>query len=76
MELKEFITNFADQFDDTDVSEIQAETSFRDLDEWSSLVGMSVIAMAKLSYNATITGTELKACNTVQDVYNLIVSKK
>ena len=40
MELNEFVTNFAAQFDDTDPSEIQAETAFRDLDEWSSLVGM------------------------------------
>lgn len=76
MELNDFIANFADQFDDTDASEIKAETNFRDLDEWSSLVGMSVIAMAKLSYNTTITGTELKTCNTVQDVFNLIASKQ
>lgn len=76
MELEKFLVDFADQFDDTNASEIQAETSFRDLDEWSSLVGMSVIAMAKLSYNTTITGIELKACNTVQDVFNLIASKQ
>lgn len=76
MELEKFLVEFANQFDDTEASEIKAETNFRDLDEWSSLVGMSVIAMAKLSYNATITGTELKACNTVQDVFNLIVSKQ
>ena len=76
MEIKDFIEVFADCFDDTEASEIKADTSFRDLDEWSSLVGMSVIAMAKLSYNATITGTELKTCNTVQDVFNLIVSKQ
>lgn len=76
MELNEFISNFAEQFDDTDASEINEETNFRDLDEWSSLVGMSVIAMAKVSYNTTITGTELKACNTVKDVFNLIASKQ
>lgn len=75
MEINEFLANFADQFDDTDASEIQADTKFRDLDEWSSIVGMSVIAMAKVSYQKTITGTELKACTTVEDVYNLIASK-
>ena len=45
MELNDFVANFAEQFDDTDPSEIQAETIFRDLEEWSSLVGMSVIAL-------------------------------
>lgn len=75
MEINEFVVNFADQFDDTDASEIKAETKFHDLDEWSSLVGMSIIAMAKVSYQKTITGAELKSCVTVEDVFNLIKSK-
>ena len=75
MELNEFVANFADQFDDTDPSEITAETKFHDLDEWSSLTGMSVIALAKTEYGKTITGTELKACVTVEDVYNLMNKK-
>lgn len=75
MKLNEFVANFAEQFDDTDPSEIQAETTFRDLDEWSSLVGMSVIALAKTTYGKSITGTELKSCHTVEDVFNLINNK-
>lgn len=75
MELNEFIANFAEQFDDTEASEIQAETKFHELDEWSSLTGMSVIALAKTEYGKTITGAELRACVTVEDVYNLIAKK-
>lgn len=75
MDLKVFVANFANQFDDTDPSEIQASTVFHDLDEWSSLTGMSVIALARTEYGKTITGTELKACVTVEDVFNLISSK-
>lgn len=75
MELDEFVANFADQFDDTDASEIQASTVFHDLDEWSSLTGMGVIALAKTQYGKSITGAELKACVTVEDVFNLICNK-
>lgn len=75
MELNEFIADFANQFDDTDPTEFKAETVFHDLDEWSSLVGMSLIAMAKTQYGKTITGAELKACITVEDVFNLIANK-
>ena len=75
MELNEFVANFADQFDDTDASEIQASTVFHDLDEWSSLTGMGVIALAKTEYGKSITGAELKACVTVEDVFNLINNK-
>lgn len=75
MELNEFVANFADQFDATDASEIQASTVFHDLDEWSSLTGMGVIALAKATYGKTITGAELRACVTVEDVFNLINNK-
>lgn len=75
MELNEFIANFAEQFDDTDASEFQGSTKFHDLDEWSSLTGMSVIALAKTQYGKTITGAELKACVTVEDVFHLINNK-
>lgn len=75
MELKEFVANFAEQFDDTDASEIQSNTEFHDLDEWSSLTGMGVIALAKTEYGKSITGAELKACVTVEDVFNLIKNK-
>lgn len=75
MELKEFVANFANQFDDTDPEEIKVETRFHDLEEWSSLTGMAVIALAKTAYGKTITGKELRECVTVEDVFNLIASK-
>ena len=75
MDLKEFVANFAEQFEDTDPEEIQAETKFHDLEEWSSLTGMGIIALAKTEYGKTITGAELRACVTVEDVFNLIDSK-
>ena len=75
MELQEFIENFANQFDETDVNEINATTQFHELDEWSSLTGMGVIALAKTEYGKSITGKELKECVTVEDVFNLIASK-
>ena len=75
MELNEFIANFAEQFDDTDASEIQANTDFHDIDEWGSLVGMGVIAMVKTVYGKTITGKEIRKCVTVEDLFNLVASK-
>ena len=75
MDKNEFLANFAEQFEDTDPSEIQYDTIFHDLDEWSSLLGMTVLAMAKVSYNKIISSEELKHCVTVEDVYNLINNK-
>ena len=75
MDKKVFLANFAESFEDTDPNEIQLDTKFHDLDEWSSLVGMTILAMAKVSYNKSISGEELKHCVTVEDVYNLINNK-
>ena len=75
MELNDFIEKFADQFDDTDASEIQAETEYQELDEWSSLAAMSLIALAKAEYGKTITGREVRSCKTVEELFNLIASK-
>ena len=75
MNLEEFVNGFAEQFDDTDPEEIQANTVFHELEEWSSLTGMAVIAFVKTTMGKKIEGKELKACVTVEDVYNLVCSK-
>lgn len=75
MDIQDFILNFANQFDDTDASEIKADTKFHDLEEWSSLIAMSVIALAKTQYGKTLTGKEIKECVTVEDLFKLIASK-
>ena len=75
MNLQEFINNFVSQFDDTDASEIQAETVFQELEEWSSLTTLSIIAMVKTTYDRTVTGKEIRSCKTVKDLFDLIASK-
>lgn len=75
MELKEFIENFVEQFDETDASEIQAGTEFHQLEEWSSLVALGVIAFVKTQYGKTITGKEIRESKTVEDLFNLVAAK-
>jgi acyl carrier protein len=75
MELREFIENFAEQFDDTDASEIKAETEFKKLDEWSSLIALSVIAMVDEEYDITIKGDDIRNSNTVEDLFNAVKAK-
>lgn len=76
MELNEFVEKFAEQFEDTDPSEITAETNYRELDEWSSLMGMVIIAFVKTEMCKTVTGDDLKACKSVEALYKLIIAKQ
>lgn len=75
MELSGFLTHFREQFDDTDPNEIEASTVYKDLDEWSSLIAFSVIAMVKVEYGKTVTGAEIRHCNTVEDLFNTVAAK-
>lgn len=75
MELKDFIVNFADQFDDTDPSEITAQTAFHDLDEWDSLIALAVLNMTEKKFGKRITFDDMKECDTVEDLFNVILSK-
>ena len=73
--LEEFLKLFAEQFDETDPSEIKAETIFKELDEWSSLIALSVIAMADEEYDVALKGNDIKNSVTVEDLFNTIKSK-
>lgn len=73
--LEEFVALFAEQFDDTDASEIKAETVFHDLDEWSSLIGLSVIAMVDEEFDVALKGDDVKNSVTVEDLYNKVIAK-
>ena len=75
MEFQEFINNFAEQFDDTDVSEMNAQTIFKDLDEWNSLIALSVIAMIDEQYDVTLKGNDISNATTIEDLFNTVCSK-
>lgn len=72
MEIKEFVENFADQFDETDASEITATTEFKNLEEWSSLVALGVIAMVDEEYDVRIKGDDIRAAVTIEDLFNIV----
>lgn len=75
MEINEFIEKFAEIFDDTDASALNPETKFRELDEWSSLSALGVIALADEEFDVELSGSEMRRANTIQELFDLISSK-
>ncbi len=75
MTLDEFVTAFAEEFDETPAEQFKADTAYKELDEWGSLTALSIIALAMEGFNKKITGADLRACNTIEDLYNLIQTK-
>ena len=75
MDIKEFIEKFAEIFDDTDAASLHPDTKFRDLDEWSSLSALGVIALADEEFDVELSGKEMRSANTIQELYDLISNK-
>lgn len=75
MELNEFIEHFAEQFDETDASELVATTKFHDLEEWSSLTALSIIAMVDEEYDVTLKGDDISKAVTIEDLFNTVKNR-
>ncbi len=73
--LNEFTALFAEQLNMGDTNKITPSTAFRNLDEWTSLAALSVIAMVDDEFEVALKSTDIKESNTIEDLYNRIISK-
>jgi len=76
MELSEFVVNFAEVFEETEKSLFKPETKFREIEEWSSFMALSVIAMADEKYNVKMTGNDIRESVTIEDLFKIVAKKK
>ena len=75
MNIDEFTARFAELFDDTPASEITPSTAFHDLDEYSSLISLTLIAMVDDEYGVTLSGNDIRSATTVEDLFNTVKGK-
>lgn len=76
MELKKFIENFAEQFESTDTSAFTADTKFKQLDEWSSLMALSIIAMIDEEYEIAVKGEDIRVASTISNLFEIVKSRE
>ncbi len=74
MTLEEFVEKFADEMTETPAGTITAETRYKELEEWGSLASLSVISMIDDEYGHLLTGADLRARNTVKELYEYVES--
>ena len=75
MTLDEFVKAFAAEFDDTPADQFTPATNYRELEEWGSLVALSIISMVDEEMDVQITGADLRNSRTIEDLYNVICAK-
>jgi acyl carrier protein len=74
MEIKDFIEKFEDVFEDTDVNILKSDTQFRELDEWTSMIALSTMAMVCDEYDVELTADEMRSANTFQELFDIVKS--
>lgn len=72
MDENKFLVNFANQFDDIDSSELRLNTKFRDIEEWSSIIALSVMAMCAEEYDVYLSANEMENAKQVSDIYDIV----
>ena len=75
MEIKDFIKNLAEQFDEVELEELSPETKFKEFDEFSSLTILSIIAMADDEYGVRLKADDVRGADTVQDLFVIVKSR-
>jgi acyl carrier protein len=73
--MNEFITNFYEILDDTEVNEINKKTDFKNLDEWDSMTTLMLIAMVDEKYERQINSADIKGSITLEDLHTRIQAK-
>lgn len=75
MKIEEFISNFVDQFDEQP-EVVMPETKFHELNEWSSIIALSVMAMIDDEYDVQIKADDMRNSVTVQNLFDCVKSYK
>lgn len=70
----EFIKSFVEVVEIEDPATVTPETNFRDLDEWSSISTLSVIALADEEYGVELNPDVFRKAKTIEDLFNAIKS--
>ena len=72
MDLNDFVKHFGEQFDETPLELFEAKTVYKELEEWSSLTALSIIAMVDEELEKRITGADIRNSNTIEELYNIL----
>lgn len=75
MTLDNFFEHFCAELEDVDPTIINTSTDFKNIDQWDSLIALSIIAMIDEEFEIRITGSDIIRSKTIEDLYKLIQNK-
>ena len=76
MNIHDLINDIETEFEEIVNGTLVPKSSIRDIDGWSSMHALILIALIDNNYDILLTGEELKNALTIQDLYDVILKRK
>jgi acyl carrier protein len=75
MDVSEFIKKLETEFEDIPKGYLTPSIKMSDIEGWSSMHSLIVVALADTEYGVTLKGDELKKAQSIQELFDVIKSK-
>lgn len=74
--IEEFITKLEQEFDDVPTGTLLAETNYKQMEQWTSMHALIIIAFIDAEFDLILKSDDLKNTETIVDLYELVKQKK
>lgn len=74
--ISEFIAKIESEYDEVQPGVLTSDSHFKELIHWNSMNSLVMIVMIEYEYGVLINETEMKAVHTIQQLAQLINSKR
>jgi acyl carrier protein len=75
MEIQDFIDKLEVELDDIEPGTLSPNSRFREMENWSSMYALILIAFTDVEYNVSLNGDDLRQAQTIQDIFDIVKAK-
>lgn len=72
MNIEALIDKLREELDDLDLTHLEPDSVFLEIEGWSSLYGLILMALVSTEYNVELSGQQIQRIRTVRDLYDEI----
>jgi acyl carrier protein len=73
--IDQFIQELEPELEGLPAGALKPNTSYREVEGWSSMHALILIAFVDSRFGITLTGEDLRSCVTVNDLYSVISAR-
>lgn len=73
--VNEFIALLEEEFEDIEKGSLTPDFNYREIENWGSMHALIIIALVDTEFDVSLSGSDLKNTETIQDLYDLVQQK-